>query len=126
IREHSGNFPAATQFPRPRKLHVGLHSRAGDGLVAGRQTSPECCGKVDLSRYRTNLPFDRRCYIRESRIERIAHGGEISRKIDQKLQAGPNTPAESAVRAIELVGAVLLAKIDAVLTLETTLRHHQT
>src|ERR1700686_4268701 len=49
IRKHSADAPTATQFPRPRKLHVGLHSRTRDGPGAGRQSDPERRGEIDLS-----------------------------------------------------------------------------
>src|SRR5580700_7508797 len=69
ICEHAIDAPTATQLPRPRKLQVGLHSRARDGLGAGRQSGPERRGEIDLSRQGTDLPFDRWYHIGESRIQ---------------------------------------------------------
>jgi hypothetical protein len=63
--EHSADAPAAAQFPRPRKLYVGLYSRARDRLGAGRQSDPKRCGEINLSGQRADLPFDRRCQIGE-------------------------------------------------------------
>src|ERR1700686_68316 len=66
ICEHAADAPTAAQLPRPRKLQVGLYSRARDGLGAGRQSGPERCGEIDLSRQGTDLPFDRWHHIGES------------------------------------------------------------
>src|SRR5580704_3524884 len=66
ICEHAADAPTAAQLPRPRKLHIGLHSRACDGLGPGRQSGAERRREIDFSRYWTDLPFDCWRHIGES------------------------------------------------------------
>src|SRR5258707_6168915 len=124
IREHAADAPAATQFPRPRKLYIWLHAGTRDGLGAGRQSGANHCREIDLSRNWADLPFDRWCDVGEARIHRPGYGSEVGRDVDQNLQAGCDTPAQSAVGAIEHVTAVPLAEIDAVLVFDADPRHH--
>src|ERR1700730_15343233 len=64
--DHSAEAPAMVQFPRPGKLYIRLRTRPGDTGCAGRQRHAEDRGEVNFAGYRTDLPFDRWCYIGKS------------------------------------------------------------
>jgi hypothetical protein len=76
-------------------LYIRLHARACYGLATGRQPNAKHRRKIDLSRNRADLPFDRWCDIDESRIQRTVYGSEIGREVNQNLGTGCDAPAEA-------------------------------
>src|ERR1700730_4798044 len=59
-RELAVDPPAAAQLPRPRNLHIGLDAATSDTRCARRQPRADDDRQVDFSRYRADLPLDRR------------------------------------------------------------------
>ena len=101
FREHAAHAPAIVELRRPRHLQVRLRAAAGDGDSTGRQRHARDDRKVDLSRYRADLPFDPGADVAKPDIAGAAYAGEVGRQIDQDFEAGRDAEPPSAVGAVD-------------------------
>ena len=86
------------------------------------QSGSDCDREIEFAGNRAYLPFHGRRHVAET--GRAMERPDIVRQVDQHFQARRDTGPPAAVGAVEYVGTIPPADVDAVFVLQTADRRH--